>query len=102
MNAEYHHNGALAGVPGLKSDEVAAILQKNEEVLPTSDPRHQFNLNKGRPSTASQQPRFTINNILDAPSLASAMEGAEGERMVMNHIRANRSEIKTCKSYVLR
>ncbi|WP_137163392.1 phage tail tape measure protein [Pseudomonas asiatica] len=94
VNAEYHHNGALAGVPGLKSDEVAAILQKNEEVLPTSDPRHQFNLNKGRPSTASQQPRFTINNILDAPSLASAMEGAEGERMVMNHIRANRSEIK--------
>lgn len=86
----YHTGGEI----GLKPNELPIIAMKGEEMLTESDPRHRKNLGKGRSSTASQEPRFTINNILDAPSLASAMEGAEGERMVMNHIRANRSEIK--------
>ncbi|UUC20554.1 phage tail tape measure protein [Pseudomonas asiatica] len=86
-----YHTG---GVIGLKPNEIPIIALKGEEMLTESDPRHRKNLGKGRSSPVSQEPRFTINNILDAPSLASAMEGAEGERMVMNHIRANRSEIK--------
>lgn len=86
----YHTGGEI----GLKPNEIPIIAMKGEEMLTESDPRHRKNLGKGSSSTANQQPRITINNVLDAPSLASAMEGPDGERMVMNHIRSNRGEIK--------
>ena len=40
MGARRFHTG---GIPGLSADEVPAILQKGEEVLTRSDPRHQAN-----------------------------------------------------------
>lgn len=86
----YHTGGEI----GLKPNEIPIIAMRGEEMLTESDPRHRKNLGKGRSSTANQQPRISIHNVLDAPSLASAMEGPEGERMVMNHIRANRGELK--------
>ncbi|MDD2005097.1 phage tail tape measure protein [Pseudomonas putida] len=100
--SRYASMGLFAGAPryhtggeiGLKPNEVPIIALKGEEMLTESDPRHRKNLGKGGSSTSSSQPRISIHNVLDAPSLASAMEGAEGERMVMNHIRANRGEIK--------
>lgn len=100
--SRYASMSLFAGAPryrtggeiGLKPNEIPIIAMKGEEMLTESDPRHRKNLGKGSSSTANQQPRITINNVLDAPSLASAMEGPEGERMVMNHIRSNRGEIK--------
>ena len=100
--SRYASMSLFAGAPryqtggeiGLKPNEIPIIAMKGEEMLTESDPRHRKNLGKGSSSTANQQPRITINNVLDAPSLASAMEGPDGERMVMNHIRSNRGEIK--------
>jgi len=63
-------------------------------MLTANDPRHRNNLGKGSSSSGSDQPRLTINNMIDAPSIASAMEGPDGERVIMNVVRANRSEIK--------
>ena len=92
-------SGALrfhtGGVIGLGPDEVPIIAQLGEEMLTPHDPRHRNNINKGKSGTGgSDQPRLTINNVLDSPSIASALEGQDGERVIMNHIRANRSEIK--------
>lgn len=84
------------GVIGLGPDEVPIIAQRGEEMLTAQDPRHRNNINKGSSGTGGgEQTRLTINNVLDSPSLASALEGPDGERVVMNHIRANRSEIKS-------
>ena len=86
----YHTGGEI----GLRPNEVPIIAMKGEEMLTESDPRHRKNLGKGGSNSSYSQPKISIHNVLDAPSLAGAMEGAEGERMVMNHIRANRGEIK--------
>lgn len=86
-----YHTG---GVIGLKPNEVPIIAEKGEEMLTANDPRHRNNLGKGSSSSGSDQPRLTINNMIDAPSIASAMEGPDGERVIMNVVRANRSEIK--------
>ncbi|WP_237859387.1 phage tail tape measure protein [Pseudomonas sp. PGPR81] len=86
-----YHTG---GVIGLKPNEVPIIAEKGEEMLTANDPRHRNNLGKGSGNSGSDQPRLTINNMIDAPSIASAMEGPDGERVIMNVVRANRSEIK--------
>lgn len=84
------------GVIGLGPDEVPIIAQRGEEMLTAQDPRHRNNINKGNSRTSGgDQTRVTINNVLDSPSIASALEGPDGERVIMNHIRANRSEIKS-------
>ncbi len=91
-SAMKYHTG---GVIGLKPNEVPIIAEKGEEMLTTADPRHRNNIGKGSGgSTAGSQQRVTINNVIDAPSIASALEGADGERVIMNHIRANRAEIR--------
>ncbi|MCK2116533.1 phage tail tape measure protein [Pseudomonas juntendi] len=88
-----YHTG---GVIGLKPNEVPIIAEKGEEMLTANDPRHRNNIIKGSGVSATgSQPRVTINNVIDAPSIASALEGADGERVIMNHIRANRAEIKS-------
>lgn len=88
-----YHTG---GVVGLKPNEVPIIAERGEEMLTANDPRHRNNIGKeSGGSTAGSQPRVTINNVIDAPSIASALEGADGERVIMNHIRANRAEIKS-------
>ena len=88
-----YHTG---GVIGLKPNEVPIIAEKGEEMLTANDPRHRNNIGKGSGVSATgSQPRVTINNVIDAPSIASALEGSDGERVIMNHIRANRAEIKS-------
>nr|WP_312158330.1 phage tail tape measure protein [Pseudomonas juntendi] len=88
-----YHTG---GVIGLKPNEVPIIAEKGEEMLTASDPRHRNNMGKGSGSSfGGTQQRVTINNVIDAPSIASALEGSDGERVIMNHIRANRAEIKS-------
>lgn len=79
---------------GLKPNEVPIIAEKGEEMLTASDPRHRNNIGKGSKGESNPATNIGIYNVLDSQSLASSMEGKDGERMVMNHIRANRSEIK--------
>ncbi|MDD2038746.1 phage tail tape measure protein [Pseudomonas putida] len=85
---------STGGQIGLKPGEVPIIAEQGEYMLTANDPYHPKNRHKLKSTAVDQSPRISIHNVLDAPSLASAMEGAEGERMVMNHIRANRGEIK--------
>ncbi|MDV5387608.1 phage tail tape measure protein [Pseudomonas juntendi] len=90
-NAPRYHTG---GIMGLKPNEVPIIAEKGEEMLTASDPRHRNNLGKGSKGQADQAPRITINNMIDAPAIASVMEGPHGEAAIMNVFRANRNEIK--------
>jgi hypothetical protein len=81
-----YHSG---GIPGLSSDEYAAILKDGEEVLNDSDPRNALNgglaLGKGAQTTVN------VRSVLvdDTRRLAEALNGAEGEQVVMQHLRAN-------------
>jgi hypothetical protein len=90
--APRYHGGGLAG---FAPDEVPAILKRNEEVLTESDPRHRFNLG-GSDGTAPEGGSTGMRNILvmDPAELANAMAGPAGEKMVVNHIRRNRTTIK--------
>lgn len=92
QDAPRYHTG---GIMGLKPNEVPIIAEKGEEMLTASDPRHRNNLGKGSKGQADQAPRVTVNNMIDAPSIASALEGPDGDRVFMNFIRANRAEIKS-------
>jgi len=91
-NAPRYHTG---GIMGLKPNEVPIIAEKGEEMLTASDPRHRNNIGKGGSGQADKAPRVTVNNMIDAPSIASALEGPDGDRVFMNFIRANRAEIKS-------
>lgn len=98
LSPEYHHGGGKAGfgstMPGLKSNEVASILLKNEEVLTADDPRHIDNLSKGRAGKTQDKQPITVVNMLDNSAIArAALESPEGERMVLNIINANKSSL---------
>lgn len=83
--AKYHTGGTVLGgkaVPGLTSDEVPAILLKNEEVLTANDPRHRANI---APALLRQIEGGTVLNVLAsafggearAPSAAAGWPAAE-------------------------
>ncbi len=73
VNAPRYHSGGFAG---LRPDEVPAILQRGEEVIPKSDPRHAMNrgaggnvkieiINKGQPVAASDaEVSFDANGMV--------------------------------------
>jgi len=80
----------------MNADEYATILQKNEEVLTKSDPRHIFNMGN---SDAQSQPtvqNIKVVNTIDSGSFVSeGLATGEGQKAFMNFIKANRSTIKT-------
>lgn len=87
LNAVRYHSG---GVAGLKPDEVPTILQKGEEVLTESDPRHRNN------GGAAAQSSVKIVNAIDAGSFVSAgVEDKQGQKAILNFIRANRGAVKS-------
>jgi len=84
FSAMRFHSG---GFPGLQQDEVQAILQKGEEVLPRDDPRNALN--------AAGKSGVKIVNTFDAQSfLSEALSSAEGEEAIINAVRANAGAIK--------
>lgn len=88
MNAPRLHEG---GVPGLKRNEVPAILENDEEVLTANDPRHVMNggLSGGSPSVK-------IVNAFDGASfLEEGMNSPVGEKAFMNFVRSNSRAIKS-------
>lgn len=83
-NAARYHTG---GIAGLRPDEQAAILQKNEEVLTTSDPRHRFN---GRGGSGETPLNVKVINAFDAADMLSkALETKAGQRTILNFLGNN-------------
>ena len=88
--AQRYHGG---GLPGLGPKEVPAILERGEEVIPETDPRHRFNLGKG----SGAQPRSSIHiaNYLDpAEVLEAAFSDPSNDSVIVNVIRRNRRKIR--------
>jgi tape measure domain-containing protein len=84
-NAPRYHTG---GVVGLAPDEYPAILQRNEEVLSTSDPRNVMNGGGLQRAGGESKPqRFIL--VDDRARLAEALAGSEGEEVTMLHLRKN-------------
>lgn len=89
-NAPRYHAG---GIVGLSANEVPAILQKNEEVLSTTDPRNALNGGgMARPAAASMAARFVL--VDDRSRVAEAMASSEGEEVTMVHLRRNLPTIR--------
>lgn len=91
-NAPRFHDG---GMPGLKRDEVPAILQKGEQVLSKDDPNNILN-GAGQQSSGPAQPMgVKIVNTFDASDVVSqGLSTAAGEQAIINVVRSNRSAIK--------
>ena len=84
--APRYHSG---GMPGLKAGEVPAILQKGEEVLAKGDPRNAANGGGGNST------QVKIVNTIDSGSVVSqGVNTTDGQRAIINVIRANKSSIK--------
>jgi tape measure domain-containing protein len=91
VGAKRYHDG---GLPGLKADEVPTILQKGEEVLTKNDARNVLN---GGAGVAQTDPTAGVRFVLvdDRARVPEAMAGADGSKVVVQHIKANIPTIKT-------
>ncbi len=86
------HNG---GLPGLKSDERAAILQVGEEVLSKDNPRNVRNMASSGPAAAAPAQGMTIINTIDPQEvLDRALASPAGQRTLVNAISVKRAEVK--------
>lgn len=88
VNAPRYHSGGIAGI---KPDEVPAVLQRGEEVLTPSDPRHRMN-QAGVESPAPAN--FRIINAVDPRFVTESMGSAAGEKVIMNVILRNSTGIR--------
>ena len=85
-----YHTG---GVAGLAPNEVPAILQKGEEVLTRTDPRHR--MNGGGAQAPAASPNITMVNAIDSEGvLSAALSTKAGEKVFLNTIRANKATVK--------
>lgn len=89
-NAQRFHSG---GLPGLRADEVPAILQRGEEVLSKSDPRNILNGGGGQGGATMQRPQdIQVINTFDAEDVVSKGLGTpSGTRAILNIVRSNRT-----------
>lgn len=88
QNAPRFHEG---GLPGLKSDEVPAILQTGEQVLARNDPNNV--LNGGREmNVKGGDTRFVL--LDDERRVPDAMQSAEGEKAQLVFLKKNAATIK--------
>lgn len=91
-NAPRFHTG---GLPGLKSDEVPAILQKGEQVLSKDDPNNILNGGPGAAGGAPASMDVKIVNTIDPSEFVSqGLSTAAGQQAVLNVIRSNKTAIK--------
>jgi Prophage tail length tape measure protein/Cell Wall Hydrolase len=88
-NAVRYHGG---GIAGLAPDEVPSILKRNEEVLTRDDPRHRLNGGMGGP--AAPTPVNIINTFDPGEFMSKALGVAEGEKAILNFMRANSRAVK--------
>lgn len=81
--APRYHSG---GIAGLAPNEVPAVLERGEEVLTRSDPRHRSNGGL-QPQGDSGEMKVTINNLLDpAEVLEQAVNTPAGEKTILNQV----------------
>lgn len=87
------HSG---GVPGLGSNEVPAVLERDEEVLTRSDPRHILNGGKnGRAPVVVPAPEVKVVNAIDAgDAMSKGLDTRVGQRAFLNFITANQDAVK--------
>ena len=86
------HSGLAA--PGLNSNEMAAILEKNEEVLTKDDPRHFSNLGKGGGGGQTKQEIRIINAIDSGDFVSEGVNSPVGSQAIINFMRRNKSTLK--------
>lgn len=89
--AQRFHEG---GLPGLKTNEVPAILKKREEVLTEDDPRNVLN---GGLAGKAAAPQVNIKQItvLDTQDLAGEIaKTSQFEKAVINYIGRNSTKIR--------
>jgi len=87
LAAPRFHTG---GLPGLRADEVPAILQKGEEVLSRGDPRNVLN-GGGRsgPGTGTR-----VINVIDPSLVQDYLDSPSGEEAILNVIGRNPGRVK--------
>jgi tape measure domain-containing protein len=86
-NATRYHTG---GIAGLKANEVPAILEKNEEILPENDPRHRDNAG----AKSGKRPLRIVNAIDGLALLESAFANAGSDELIVNKIRDLKDDIR--------
>jgi len=86
-NAPRYHEG----LPGLKSDEVPAILQQGEQVLARDDPNNVLN-GANRTTTVESKNRFVL--VDDQRNVAAAMQSAEGEQATLVNLKKNAATVR--------
>lgn len=86
------------GVPGLKSNEVPTILERDEEVLTRSDPRHILNGGKNAKAAAAPivkvEPKI-INTIDPGEVMSQAMNTRVGQQAFLNFMSQNQDAVKS-------
>lgn len=92
VDAPRYHTG---GIPGLRSDEYATILQKNEEVLAADSPRNVLNGGAGIGQQGGEQGGMRVVLVDDRSRIPEAMNGADGDRVIVQSIRRNLPTLKT-------
>lgn len=84
------HDG---GIPGLRQNEIPAILERGEEVLTRDDPRHVANGGGGA------APNIKIVNTIDArDAVSQGLNTKVGEKALLNVIRMNSRAVKVALS----
>ena len=89
VDAPRYHTGAT-GV-GMRPDEVAAVLQKGEEVLSRDDPR---NLLNGGAAAGGGGTNLKQVLVFDPDEIAQSMNGSAGEKVIVSTIRRNKQTLK--------
>lgn len=90
-NAPRFHTG---GLPGLKSDEVPAILQRGEEVLSKDDPSNILNQNRSTSGGQSQPQAMRFVLVDDRTKVPEAMNTPEGEQAVLQILQRNAPTVR--------
>lgn len=89
--AQRFHGG---GLPGLKSDEVPTILQKGEEVLSKGSPRNILNGGAAAGGGGGEGAGMRVVLVDDRSRVPQAMASAEGEKVIVQAIKANSATVK--------
>lgn len=97
MNASWFNNAPRfhsGGLPGLKSDEVPAILQKGEQVLSKDDPNNIMNLQASQNRQNGSSPNLRFVFVDERSKVPEAMNSAEGEQTVLQILRRNAPSVR--------
>jgi hypothetical protein len=91
--APRYHGG---GIAGLRPNEVPAILEREEEVLKRSDPRHVLNGGLAGGQAAAPVVNVRNVNVIDPTEvLAAALSTAAGQQVIYNFMRGNSRRVQS-------